>query len=111
MYPSDRAQKRDQRPSADASHARRRVAWPSKGVSGLQGPSPLLSNRMAQAHLQIGHLEQARSGLEQSLEDYPDFTDIVSLILLGSGALAALFGLTRPDSERSRAPRSRQNVP
>ena len=31
-------------------------------------------------------------------------------ILLGSGVLAALYGLTRPDSERSRAPRSRQNV-
>ncbi|TNE89217.1 MAG: tetratricopeptide repeat protein [Deltaproteobacteria bacterium] len=35
--------------------------------------SPLLANRLAEAHLQLGQPREARAALEKSLEDYPEF--------------------------------------
>jgi thiol-disulfide isomerase/thioredoxin/Flp pilus assembly protein TadD len=45
----------------------------AKAVPDDEPPSPLLSNRLAQAHLQLGHLVDARRLLEASLVDYPEF--------------------------------------
>lgn len=36
-------------------------------------PSPMLSNRIAQAHLDLGHTEAARKDLEESLRYYPEY--------------------------------------
>jgi thiol-disulfide isomerase/thioredoxin/Flp pilus assembly protein TadD len=45
----------------------------AKAVPEDEPPSPLLSNRLAQAHLALGHLLDARRLLEASLVDYPEF--------------------------------------
>ena len=45
----------------------------AKAIPDNEPPSPLLSNRLAQAQLQLGNLASARSALEQSLRDYPEF--------------------------------------
>ena len=45
----------------------------AKAIPDNEPPSPLLSNRLAQAQLQLGHLPEARVALEQSLQDYPEF--------------------------------------
>jgi len=58
----------------EAGHTAASLVEYAKAIPNDEPPSPLLSNRMAQAHLDLGHLQQARSGLEQSLRDYPDFT-------------------------------------
>jgi len=58
----------------EAGHTEASLVEYAKAIPSDQPPSPLLSNRMAQAQLQLGNLGQARAGLEQSLNDYPDFT-------------------------------------
>jgi peroxiredoxin len=45
----------------------------AKAVPEDEPPSPLLSNRMAQAHLALGRAPQAAELLERSVEDYPEF--------------------------------------
>jgi thiol-disulfide isomerase/thioredoxin len=45
----------------------------AKAVPADEPPSPLLSNRLAQSHLALGHLLDARRLLEESLLDYPEF--------------------------------------
>ncbi len=58
----------------ESGHTEASLVEYSKAIPDNEPPSPLLSNRMAQAQLELGNLGQARSGLEQSLSDYPDFT-------------------------------------
>jgi thiol-disulfide isomerase/thioredoxin len=45
----------------------------AKAVPTDEPPSPLLSNRLAQTHLALGHLADARRLLQDSLADYPEF--------------------------------------
>lgn len=45
----------------------------AKAIPEDEPPSPLLSNRIAQADLALGRLDEARKALEVSLVDYPEF--------------------------------------
>jgi peroxiredoxin/tetratricopeptide (TPR) repeat protein len=45
----------------------------AKAVPEDEPASPLLSNRIASAHLELGHVDVARTTIERSLGDYPDF--------------------------------------
>ncbi|MBX2804001.1 MAG: redoxin domain-containing protein [Myxococcales bacterium] len=45
----------------------------AKAVPDNEPPSPILSNRIAQANLQLGKLGPAKMALEMSLRDYPEF--------------------------------------
>ncbi|MEQ1503395.1 MAG: redoxin domain-containing protein [Myxococcota bacterium] len=45
----------------------------AKAIPEDEPPSPLLSNRIAQANLDLGKVDDARKTLEQSLADYPEF--------------------------------------
>lgn len=45
----------------------------AKAVVPGEPLSPLLSNRQAQAWLELGKLDEARAALEESLESYPEF--------------------------------------
>ena len=44
-----------------------------KAIPEDEPPSPLLSNRIAQAQIEIGESDEARAVLERSLLDYPEF--------------------------------------
>jgi len=64
----------------------------AKAIPDNEPPSPLLSNRLAQAQLQLDNLASARSALEQSLRDYPEFAlsrKTLGAILREQGELAA----------------------
>jgi len=45
----------------------------TKAVPEGEPPSPILSNRIAQANLALGRVDPARMSLRQSLVDYPEF--------------------------------------
>ena len=63
----------------------------AKAIPDNEPPSPLLSNRLAQSQLELGNLPSARSALEQSLRDYPEFAlshKTLGLILREQGDLA-----------------------
>jgi thiol-disulfide isomerase/thioredoxin len=45
----------------------------NKAIPPDEPQSPLLANRIAQAHLLLGESRRARAALEESLEDYPEF--------------------------------------
>jgi peroxiredoxin len=64
----------------------------AKAVPEDEPPSPLLSNRIAQANVELGRLDSARGALEQSLLDYPEFAlsrKTMGQILLKQEQLAA----------------------
>lgn len=70
----------------------------AKAVPKDEPPSPLLSNRIAQAELALGHVDKARRALEESLADYPEF----SLTLKTLGQIAAKQGAFPEARERLR---------
>ena len=45
----------------------------AKAIPPDEPQSPLLANRIAQAHLMLGESRSARAALEESLENYPEF--------------------------------------
>jgi len=57
----------------EAGHPEASLVEYRKAIPEDEPPSPLLSNRMAQAHLEIGESDEARTVLERSLLDYPEF--------------------------------------
>jgi len=66
-----------------------------KAIPTDEPKGPVLSNRLAQAHLALGHVDRAQKELEESLSNYPEFP-------LTHKALAAILrdrGQTRPALE------------
>lgn len=57
----------------EADHPEAALVEYAKALDPEEPPSPVLSNSIAQAHLELGQLEQARKALEESLEFYPEF--------------------------------------
>ncbi|MEO0602283.1 MAG: redoxin domain-containing protein, partial [Myxococcota bacterium] len=57
----------------DAGRVKASLVEYRKAIPEDQPASPLLSNRIAQAQLEIGEADEARTVLERSLVDYPEF--------------------------------------
>lgn len=57
----------------EAGHADAALIEYAKASDPTEPPSPLLANRVAQAHLALGDLASAKKVLEASLRDYPEF--------------------------------------
>jgi thiol-disulfide isomerase/thioredoxin len=63
----------------------------AKAIPDDEPPSPLLSNRIAQAQLTLGNLASARAALEQTVRDYPEFAlshKTLALVLKKQGETA-----------------------
>ncbi len=57
----------------EKGHAKAALVEYAKAYNPEEPPSPLLANRVAQAHLALGDLAAARASLEESREVYPEF--------------------------------------
>ncbi len=57
----------------DAGRVKASLVEYRKAIPEDEPPSPLLSNRIAQAQIEVGEPEEARKVLERSLLDYPEF--------------------------------------
>jgi tetratricopeptide (TPR) repeat protein len=65
-----------------------------KAAPGGEPPSPLLASRTATAYLALGKPDQARSLLQESVRDYPEYAETRTLlggILLKAGNQAGAF--------------------